>query len=280
MPEWLAPAKVNLSLRVASLRSDGYHPLFSLVQTIDWCDSLNIEVSDEDILEVDGLSVPGDRDNLVWKATDELTGSRTRPPLAFRLTKRIPVAAGLGGGSSDAAAVLLGVSRILGWEIEAGIAARIGADVPFLIVGGTALMEGHGDRITPLDSLEGFAFAVVVPPFGLSAAEVYRCWDELGEPQDPGISGRFLPPSLRTEAPLGNDLTAAAFSLRPEMADWVADLSDRWGRPVTMSGSGPALFGYFADVDEAASAARQTPQDARAAVGVSLRAIGPAPADR
>lgn len=280
MAEWLAPAKVNLSLRVGSLRPDGYHSLTSLVQTVELCDRLDIEIGDEDCLEIDTASVPSGRDNLIWKAIDELTGLRQRPPLAIRLAKRVPVAAGLGGGSSDAAAALLAVSRLLGWEVEDGVAERVGADVPFFLVGGTAWMAGNGDHLTRLDDLSGFALALAVPPFELSTGDVYRRWDELGEPVDPGISGHFLPPVLRAEAPLGNDLTAAAVSLRPEMADWMADLSRRWGRPVAMSGSGPSLFGYFSDLEEAVAAARESSPEARAVAGVSLRSTGPAPNDR
>ena len=130
--------------------------------------------------------------------------SRPDPaPAALALDKRIPVAAGLGGGSADAAATLVLASARFGISAEerAGIAPALGADVPFCLVGGTALMEGYGERLTPLPLLAGFWLAVVVPPFEISTAAAYRRWDDLDGPEGPAVRGGDLPPSCAPSSP-------------------------------------------------------------------------------
>lgn len=255
MAEWEAPAKLNLDLRVGTVDSSGRHPLRSLVQVIDWTDLVVVEEGEEDVLRVEGAELPEGGENLVWRAVEALDlGSR--PALDIRLHKNIPVASGLGGGSSDAAATLRAVAAMLGVErtrLEE-VASRVGSDVPLFLLGGSAWMEGYGERLTPLDPLEGFACGVVVPPFELSTAEVYRRWDELEGPVGDEIPVRYLPPALREHGEVRNDLTAAALDLLADLGDWMEDLGERWSRPVFMSGSGPACFGYFLDHDEAAAA--------------------------
>lgn len=255
MAEWEAPAKLNLDLRIGARDGQGMHPLRSLVQEIDWTDLLAVQEGDEDALEVEGAELPEGGGNLVWKAVEAL-GLFSRPPLHFRLEKRIGVAAGLGGGSSDAAATLAAVADMMGLGAEAArtAAPAVGADVRFFLVGGTARMEAYGELLTPLDSLEGFCFGVAVPPFELSTAAVYRHWDELGSPRGDETPANRLPPALRPYGEVRNDLTPATLDLIPEFGDWTQDLSDRWERPVFMTGSGPACFAYFLDEDEAASA--------------------------
>lgn len=282
MPEWSAPAKVNLSLEVAPPDATGFHPLRSLVQTIEWCDSLVVEAGDDDDrLVVEGAAPCEDEDNLVLRAARSLVGAMARPRLSFRLVKRIAVAAGLGGGSSDAAAALAGVAELLGISDERvrEVAIEVGSDVSLFLTGGTMLMEGYGERVTAQDRLGGFALAVAVPDFELSTPEVYRRWDHLGGPRGKAFPASALPPSLRRGSDLRNDLHPAAVSMRPELADWSADLAVRWGRPVAMSGSGPSTFAFFADLDEATSAAADTGPGVRAAVGVDLRPVGVARAD-
>ena len=135
-------------------------------------------------------------------------------------------------------------------------------------------MEGYGERITAVDAVRDCAVAVVVPPFELSTPEVYRSWDRMDGPKGPGVEGRNLPPALREFGPLRNDLTPAAIAVEPELGDWIADLADRWARPVCLSGSGPALFGYFTDVDEATSAAAEVAGPNRSCRGVAFREVG------
>ena len=177
------------------------------------------------------------------------------------------MAAGLAGGSADAAAALVAVEKL--WHVPRStsmtVAAGVGADVPFCLRGGFAWMEGHGERLTAIEpGPTDYALAVVVPPFELATAAVYRCWDRLGEPQGEAVDGKHLPPSLRTFGPFVNDLYPAAVDLRPELGDWQVELANRWERPVMLSGSGPALFAYFGDRSEASEAAGLGPAEARA----------------
>lgn len=282
--EWEAPAKLNFSLLVRPADASGYHPIRSLVQTIEWCDLLAVEEGDEDQLDMGEADLPDGGDNLVWKAVRALEAriEGRRPHLDFRLTKRIPVAAGLAGGSADAAAALAATATILRLPADAveAAAATVGADVPFALRGGTAWMEGYGERLSSLPVLGGFAVGVVVAPIELATPRVYGRWDELGGPVGPELDPRGIPPVLRELGPLRNDLTPAATSLREELADWAGELSDGWSRPVAMSGSGPAHFAFFADLDEATAAVREAPVPHRAAHAAGLRPTGAAPVDR
>jgi 4-diphosphocytidyl-2-C-methyl-D-erythritol kinase len=272
--EWEAPAKLNLDLRVGRADSSGKHPLRSLVQTIDWVDLVTMEEGDEDVVEVEGADLPEGGENLVWKAVEALALPR-RPPLLIRLRKHIPVAAGLGGGSADAAATLRGVADMLGVDGERPeeVAPVVGSDVPFFLIGGSAWMEGYGERLTPIEPLEGFAFGIVVAPFELSTAEVYRRWDRLEGPLGDETPARFLPPALRELDEVRNDLTPAALDLIPDLSDWIEDLTATWSRPVFMSGSGPACFSFFLDHDEALSAVSEVTMQ-RAVQAAMPRRVG------
>ena len=135
-------------------------------------------------------------------------------------------------------------------------AADLGADVPFCLAGGTAILEGIGDEVTRLAFADDFAIAIVVPPFELATPSVYRRWDELGGPLGPGVEAHHLPGSIRDHAPLGNDLQPAAVDLVPELGDWISDITAAWGQPAAMSGSGPSLFGLFGTIGEASDAVR------------------------
>jgi 4-diphosphocytidyl-2-C-methyl-D-erythritol kinase len=256
------PAKVNLSLRVHSIDATGYHPLSSLVQAIEPFDSLSAELAPEDSLDVEGVRVPDGDENLVWQAVRAALPERNRG-VHVKLTKRIPTAAGLGGGSSDAAAALLAVEQLFGVGLDPSLAAGVGADVPFFLTGGLATMEGYGELITPLGGEAGFHLALVVPPFDLPTPTVYGLWDRLGEPSGFDVAGLDLPPSLRSAGPLANDLYPAAIALAPDLDDWRAELASRWGRPVLMSGSGPSLFAFFSAEEEAREAQGLTPAGSR-----------------
>lgn len=280
MPDWEAPAKINLSLLVGPPDRSGFHPLRSLVQTVEWCDTITVEVADgEDRLVVRGADLPTGSDNLVWKAVKALGDAvdGVRPPLDIVIEKRVAVAAGLGGGSSDAAAVLVALADIEGIDgsMLPPVAERIGADVPLFLVGGTCVIEGRGEVVTPRrPGLEGVGVAVVVPPFELSTADVYRTWDALAGPQGPVLGERGVPPVLRSEGPLRNDLYPAAVALRPELSDWRSELESRWGTAVAMSGSGPALFALFPTSEEAADAVAVAPVERRAAAAATTRSLG------
>jgi 4-diphosphocytidyl-2-C-methyl-D-erythritol kinase len=212
----LAPAKVTLSLRITGRRADGYHLLDAEMVSVDLADRL--EITDGDGLEMltaHGELSAGD-DNLVRRALD-LVGRRA----AIRLEKRIPPGAGLGGGSSDAAAVL----RWAG-ERDPERAASIGADVPFCLVGGRARVRGIGEVVEPLPFVDG-QLTLLTPPFGCPTPAVYSAWDEMGGPH--AEDG-------------GNDLEAAALWVEPRLARYRDELGDATGAVPQLAGSGSTWF--------------------------------------
>jgi 4-diphosphocytidyl-2-C-methyl-D-erythritol kinase len=212
-----APAKLTCSLRVSGTRRDGYHEIDAEMVTLDLADELTFD-DEGDELEVvgaSGLDVPGGDDNLVRRALAAL-GRRA----GVRLVKRIPAGAGLGGGSADAAAVL----RWAGCT-DLALAASLGADVPFCLVGGRARVGGIGDRVVPLAPVRR-TYTLLIPPFGVATAEVYRAWDRLGGPRGEG----------------SNDLEAAALHLAPELAAWRDRLGEATGKVPVLAGSGSTWF--------------------------------------
>lgn len=260
MRTYQAPAKLNLALLVHPPRTDGLHPLESMVQTIDWLDTLDVSIGEgNDILTVadEAVEVVEVEDNLVLKGVAAVRRQASVPPLAMRLDKRIPVAAGLGGGSSDAAAALVAALEAGGHELELAsvLAPQVGADVSLFLFGGTLMVTGVGESIEPLQPLEGFAMTVVVPEFGLSTATVYRRWDEMEGPTGEVMPDSGLPPQLRSDMPMRNDLLPAALDLEPRLGDFMADLRALWGTAVGLTGSGSACFAYFPETSEAAGAA-------------------------
>jgi 4-diphosphocytidyl-2-C-methyl-D-erythritol kinase len=270
-----APAKLNLSLHVSPPRQ-GYHPLVSLVQTVEWCDRLELsEGEGSDALEITGRELEAD-DNLVMRALTGARRARDFPPQSVTLHKELPVASGLGGGSSDAAAALVAAQDLSGLaDAElTRIAAELGADVPLFLSGGTLLMSGFGEEIERARPLDGVAFAIVVPDFGLGTAEVYDRWDTLEGPLGEPVPDDHLPPALRGDMPMRNDLLPAAVDLEPRLGDFIADVRGLWGTSVCLTGSGSACFGYFANLDEAADAASTASPLCSVALGVDLRDHG------
>jgi 4-diphosphocytidyl-2-C-methyl-D-erythritol kinase len=213
-----ALAKLTLSLRVVGRRADGYHMLDAEMVTVDLADDLVFDAGDGLRVEgngVDASGVPTGDDNLVRRA---LAAVRRRADV--KLTKRIPVGGGLGGGSADAAAVL----RWAGCD-DVDVAAALGADVPFCLQGGRARVTGIGEHIEPLPTIDR-RFTIVSPPFGCSTVEVFKAWDELGGPAGTGP----------------NDLEPAALAVAPELAKWRDELGDATGRSPVMAGSGSSWF--------------------------------------
>lgn len=264
-----AYAKVNLGLVVGSRGADGYHPLVSLAQSVSWADHLTLSRAAKD--EFSAVGMDAEPNNLAWRAVLAVRAvTSATGPVALSLEKDIAAAAGLGGGSADAAASLGLAAELYGLAREGlpGPALELGADVPFCLTGGLALLEGRGEKITAQPAAGSFALAIVVPPVELSTPAIYQQWDEMGGPSGVAVSASHIPPGLRPFQPLRNDLQPAAEALAPEVAEWRAELATRWQRPVAMTGSGPALFAYFIDEDEAASAVEDRPHNARAARAV------------
>ena len=271
-----APAKLNLSLLVEPPRADGLHPLVSLVQTVDWLDRLTVDMGERsDTLKVTGNDVEVE-DNLVLRAVAAVRRQASVPPLSMTLRKDIPVAAGLGGGSADAAAALLAAAEAGGHspELAVTLAPQVGADVSLFLAGGTQMMSGIGEVLEQHQPLSGFALAIVVPEFGCSTPEVYSRWDEMEGPEGEEVPVAHLPPQLRGVMPMRNDLTPAALELEPQLGDYMADVRALWETSVCLTGSGSACFGYFAAPDEAAGAAQAARDFSSAVRAVELRPFG------
>lgn len=274
MSKWEAPAKVNLTLHVNPPRGDGYHPLESLVQTIEWCDSLTFEEGEgEDSLDLEGVEFTAE-DNLVLKALSAIRGVKAVGPMSIHLEKVIPVGAGLGGGSSDAAATLSAVGEMVDLGEVVELATALGGDVPLFLTGGTLTMSGIGEVVEPHRPFDGFALTVAVPDFELLTADVYRRWDEMEGPVGELVANSLLPPPLRSGMPVRNDLTAAALSLEPRLGDFIADLGSIWDGAVCMTGSGSGCFGYFGTLEEAEDAATAVSHLASTVRAVELRDRG------
>lgn len=273
-----AYAKINLGLRVGGLREDGFHPVSGIFQSIDLSDSLTLDSGEADsILTSAGGPVPERLDNLAFRAAAAVRNhAGAAHPLAMTLDKGIPTAAGLGGGSADAAAALAMAGAYFSTERAAleAMAARLGSDVPFCFRGGTARVGGRGEMVSPIEDLGGFALGLVVPPFEIATPDVFATWDQLDDSPGLRIGAGDLPPALRAEDHLTNDLYPATVVVAPELDEWRLELENRWSRPLMLSGSGPALFAFFLDREEAADAIGVAPVGARLAEATDLSRVG------
>ena len=250
-------AKINLGLRVLGLRLDGYHELRTRFQTIDLTDELELELAPAGLeLEVEGSDLPADESNLVLRAAKALRLERTGlPGVHILLRKRIPMAAGLGGGSSDAAAALLGLNRLwrLGLSLQdlARIGSQLGADVGFFLVGGSALGVGRGDEISALPDCAPFRIALILPPLTSPTARVYRLWDERRR-RDEGAADAAAagpveadPSHEPSQASIWNDLEGLVLADHPELRTYREILLQAGAFAVALSGSGPSIYGLF-----------------------------------
>jgi 4-diphosphocytidyl-2-C-methyl-D-erythritol kinase len=263
-------AKVNLGLEVLGRRRDGYHELRTIFQTISLHDDVVLRLRSGGLsLRCGAPGVPEDDTNLAARAALELARfAGVRPDIGIEIVKRIPVAGGLGGGSSNAAAVLLGLDRLwrlgLGPAGLEGVARRLGADVPYFLVGGTALGLARGDEIYPLHLQVRSHVVVASPERPLSTAAVFRRLDESLTPRENSHKiYRFVSSDLEGESGyslLTNDLEEAALEEAPDLAEGVRLIRSvlvRGGaRLASMSGSGSSVFGLF-DEGWRAALARQ-----------------------
>lgn len=255
--------KVNLFLRILGRRPDGYHELRTRFQTIDLGDELEAERSGDLTLEVDDPAIPADGTNLVLRAAELLrreAGRRDGARIVLR--KRVPAGGGLGGGSADAAAALLLLREL--WQLPiadgrlAELGAGLGSDVPFFLTGGTALGTGRGERIEPEPDQPPRDLLLLVPPGSLSTPLVYQTYAELRAGSRPSASltapapvPRILPSDEVVER--GNDLEAAAFALRPDLAGLRERLLETGADEAWLCGSGVCLFAlHGAGIPEAA----------------------------
>jgi len=257
-----APAKLNLCLYLGRPRDDGLHELRSLFCPLTLSDRIVVTESEADELVCPGVDGP----NLAEAA---LAGLRargwSRPPVRIEIEKRIPVAAGLGGGSADAAAVL----RLAGDEVDglSELAAELGADVPSQLDQAFALVGGAGDVVEPLSAPRHFGVVLIAADDGLSTAEVYVEADRLGLGRDPeeldSIAGELREAAGQGASPLEyhellvNDLAHAALSLRPAIGGALTALKDAGAEVALVTGSGPTAFGVFDDIAAADAAAGQ-----------------------
>jgi 4-diphosphocytidyl-2-C-methyl-D-erythritol kinase len=282
----LAPAKLNLTLSVGPRRPDGYHELHSVMVPLGLADRLSVARAHgaTDSLHVTGDDRPPRPDDLVLRAIEAARRAVAREveafPLAARLEKRIPLAAGLGGGSSDAAAAIDAALEV--WGVERGLQARIeiaaavGSDVPFFLVGGPALVEGRGERLTALrlPTGEPVGLVIVTPALEVSTPEAFRRLDAGGgaAPSDPRatrLSSEHLAAELRAGLPasslvaragvlaIANDLVNAAAAIVPELRTFRRTVARHLARPVGQSGSGPTLWALYPSLGAAEAGAAQ-----------------------
>lgn len=265
----LARAKVNLWLKIVGRRADGYHLLQSLVAFADLADLVEAAPSDHLSLQVDGpqgAALSTEDDNLVLKAARLLAArAGVSPRAALSLTKNIPVAAGLGGGSADAAAAIGALVEL--WRISLPVeemfdlAGSLGADVPMCLAGRPALASGVGEKLTPVQPLPACAILLVNPGVALSTAEVFSArHGDFSAPAAPMHPWTDLRDFTRILAAHGNDLEAPAIALRPAIADVLAALrAGMDARYAAMSGSGATCFALYDDVAKARAAASCLP---------------------
>ncbi len=254
-----AYAKINLGLDVLGKRADGYHEVRMVMQSISLADTVVLE-EHSGLSVLTGLSdLPGDASNLAYKAA-MLMAQRfgRKPDVKITLDKKIFMAAGLAGGSADAAAVLRGLNRMwqLGLEIKEleRLAAEIGSDVPFCIAGGTALAEGRGEVLTPLPEPEETALVLAKPKISVSTAWVYGEYDALENPPRPDIDALLAALNSKAGLPLpgmGNALEGVTCKRYPEVTEIKNKLLQCGAEYALMSGSGPTVFAVAANRQKA-----------------------------
>jgi 4-diphosphocytidyl-2-C-methyl-D-erythritol kinase len=248
----LSPAKINLTLRVAGTRPDGYHGIESLVARVMLCDTVAIAPRDDGqrTLRCDDPRLPADERNLALQAVQRLAqAAGVERGVHVAIEKRIPAGAGLGGGSSNAASVLMLLNEL--WELAmseeelARIGVRIGSDVPLFFSSPVCIIRGRGERIERVHQRLSANVLLLLPDVHCATQAVYSAWDSLAVPPARPPLAEIVP---RLDSPerlatlLFNDLEEAAFAVRPELRTLADDLRQLCGRPAHMTGSGSAMF--------------------------------------
>lgn len=257
----LARAKINLTLDVLGKRPDGYHEVEMVMQSIELHDRMEfISGCGEISLTVEGGEVPEGRDNLVYRAAELIRSyGGVRAGVKIRLKKAIPVAAGLGGGSADAAATLAALNEMWGMGLSLSelmaLGEQLGADVPFCLLGGTALARGKGEKIEQLSPCPRLGLVLVKPPFGVSTAAVYRSFNPRLVLKKP--DNRAMVEAIRTGNVAGivenlaNALEPVTAKMHPEIMEIKEKLMEAGAMGALMSGSGPTVFGLTPDLASA-----------------------------
>ncbi|HTV59924.1 MAG TPA: 4-(cytidine 5'-diphospho)-2-C-methyl-D-erythritol kinase [Verrucomicrobiae bacterium] len=269
-------AKINLCLHVIGRRPDGYHELRTIFQAISLHDTLELRrtKSSQVTLEIEGAELSAGRDNLVHRAIEAIGGKLDfRGGIHARLVKRIPIARGLGGGSSDAAAAMIAMLRLTGAKLPLSelmeVASGLGADVPFFLFGGRALAVNRGDEIYPLPDAPRRTILVVSPKeTGVSTKEAYQWVSE-------ELTKRTEPPKIwgfcalcwsRQGAGVSNDFEGPVFRRHPRLGEIRAGLLQGGAADAALAGSGSAVFGVFRNPARARRTARKFPEDSVFAV--------------
>ncbi|HEX3355356.1 MAG TPA: 4-(cytidine 5'-diphospho)-2-C-methyl-D-erythritol kinase [Tepidisphaeraceae bacterium] len=287
-----APAKINLHLRVGQVQNDGFHPLLSWMTTVGLFDTITLEDAPSGIaLTCDDPRIPIDATNLIVRAAQLMSEvaqqHKARPfragagsGLQLNLAKRIPAGGGLGGGSSDAARILLALNQFwnLGQMIEqlALLAAKLGSDVPFFLFGPSSICQSRGEIVQPIAVSKTRFATLVLPDIAMPTPRVYQVFDSLGSGKaqaDLGQPAWQEWTSLNAEALLPrliNDLEAPAFAISPQLGRLRNDIEQSLGRIVRMSGSGSTLFTLFDDLASAQRAAESVTRNGTRAIEVEI----------
>ena len=271
------PSKINLYLSCGDIRRDGYHELVTVFSSVDLCDEVVIAPAPRQAVTATGAGaalVPGPAKNLA-SAAARLLAKRTKSggPVAIEINKQIPVAGGMAGGSADAAATLVGCAALWGLDLTrnqlADLAVELGADVPFLLNGGTAIGTGRGDRLSPVLTRIRLHWVLAFSSTGLSTAEVFAELDRLREPANPNgppprvgdvqdtLAALGSGDPAQVAAALANDLQPAALSLRPDLRRTLRAGLAAGALGGVVSGSGPTVALLCADAEAAADVAAE-----------------------
>lgn len=280
-------AKLNLFLRVLGRRSDGYHEVETILHGIEMGDDVDVRLTDTGSVEVemtlaDSVSdlLPPSEQNTVWHAAQHLIehGARNEG-VHIEIVKRIPIGAGLGGGSGNAAGVLVALNEL--WKTELNrdglldVAGRVGSDVPYCISGGTALATARGESLTPLPSPATMWFVLGISHYPLLTRDVYAAWEP--EHANDAVGSAEMTLALgggdvdEVASLLYNDLERPAFTLRPELAGLKERLAEAGSLGSSLSGSGPTLFGIARDEAHAREVAARVEDDFDKVVVTSSR---------
>lgn len=257
-----APAKINYLLDVIGKRPDGYHDLRMIMQRINLCDAITLTLTNTPDISVvcNSKGAPDGPGNIAWKAAMMMLDiSQSGNGINIQITKNIPVAAGLGGGSSDAASVLMGINDLLKLGLTEqqlmAVGSKLGADVPFFIFKKTALAEGIGEKLTPIPEMPKCWILLVNPGIHVSTAWVYRSL-QLTKRDELNILPKFFESIEDVVSILSNDLESVTIPVFPVIADIKTRLKALGAAGSMMSGSGPTVFGIFNSFDAAEAARR------------------------